>query len=190
MRSDLRSVDCLFVPGARVDADGTPGASLQARLDTAAELYRSGLAKFVVCTGGRGESGAIEAQAARDYLEALGVPREAFLLEEMSHTTWENFVFALQEMRPKGLRSCLVVTDPFHMRRCLTMAQELGLEAHSAPTFDGPAWRPRGWLYYTTREIGAWLKYCAERARRTVDRALGLDALTDEVSASRTPRGS
>lgn len=172
MRSDLRPVDCLFVPGARVDADGTPGASLQARLDTAAELYRSGLAELVVCTGGRGESGAVEAQAAREYLAAHGVPRRAVLLEEMSHTTWENFVFALQEMKSRSLRSCLVVTDPFHMPRCLTMAQELGIEAYSAPTFQGPAWKPRGWLYYTTREIGAWLKYSAERARRTFDKVM------------------
>ncbi len=171
MRSDLRPVDCLFVPGARVDSDGTPGLSLQGRLDTAVELYQARLAKSIVCTGGRGESGAVEAQAARDYLVARGIPHDAVLTEEMSHTTWENFVFAAEEMKREGLRSCLVVTDPFHVPRCLAMARELGLEPYSAPSFRGPAWRPRGWLYYTTRELGSWLKYGAERTRRAVDRA-------------------
>lgn len=159
-------VDCLLVPGARVESTGHPGPSLQARLDRAVELYLDGRAQGVVCTGGRGESGPVESQAARDYLVSRGVPEEAIVLEEMSHTTWENFVFAKLEMDRKGWKSCLVVTDPFHMRRCRWMAQEIGLQAYAAPTFKGPAWRPRGLVYYSTREGGAWLKYAAERARR------------------------
>lgn len=159
-------VDCLLVPGARVESTGKPGPLLMARLNRAIELYQSGRARGVVCTGGRGESGPIESQSARDYLTSRGIPGEAVLLEEMSHTTWENFVFAKLEMDRRGWRSCLVVTDPFHMRRCRWMAQEVGLQAYAAPTFSGPAWRPRGLLYYSTREGGAWLKYAAERARR------------------------
>ncbi len=162
-------VDCILVPGARVESTGEPGPSLRGRLERALTLYKAGRAKGIVCTGGRGESGPVESLAARDYLVARGVPVESIALEEMSHTTWENFVFAEPEMRRRKWRRCLVVTDPFHMRRCLWMATELGLQARSAPSFTGPAWRPGGWLYYTTREIGAWLKYGAERARRSWD---------------------
>ncbi len=165
-RSAQGKADCLLVPGAKVEADGRPGPSLRARLDHAARLFHEGRAPRVVCTGGKGESGPIEAEAARDYLIGQGVPPEAFLLEGMSHTTWENFVFASQEMRPQGIRSCLVVTDPFHMQRCLWMARELGLEALPAPSFEGPAWGPRGMLFYTSREMAAWLKYGADRAGR------------------------
>ena len=154
------------MPGARVDAQRKPGPSLQARLDRAGQLYHQGRAKFVICTGGRGESGPIEAEAAQEYLLRLGVPKQAIRLEGMSHTTWENFVFAGQEMQRDGLRSCLVVTDPFHMQRCLWMAKEVGLEPLPAPSFGGPAWRFRGLLFYTTREMAAWLKYGAERAGR------------------------
>lgn len=164
------TVDCILVPGARVDSTGDPGPSLRGRLDRALGLFQAGRAKGIVCTGGRGESGPIESQAARNYLVARGVPVESIVLEEMSHTTWENFVFAEPEMSRRGWRRCLVVTDPFHMRRCLWMAAELKLEAYSAPSFTGPAWRGLGgWLYYTTREIGAWLKYSTARARRNWD---------------------
>lgn len=168
MTTSAQKADCLLVPGARVEADGQPGPSLKARLDHAARLFREGRAGRVVCTGGRGESGPIEAEASRDYLIAQGVPAEAFLLEGMSHTTWENFVFASQEMERQGLRSCLVVTDPFHMQRCLWMAQELGLQPLPAPSFEGPAWAPRGMLFYTSREMAAWLKYGADRAGRAL----------------------
>lgn len=154
------------MPGARVEADGTPGPSLRGRLEEALRLYRQGQARVVVCTGGKGESGPIESEVARDYLVQRGVPREAIVLERMSHTTWENFAFARPEMEQKGLHSCLVVTDPFHIQRCLWLASDAGLEAYPSPSFNGPAWRPRGMLYYTTREMLAWVKYAAERAGR------------------------
>lgn len=155
------------MPGARVEASGQPGPSLKARLDEALRLYQEGRAKTIVCTGGRGESGPIESEAARDYLVARGVPLPAIVLERMSHTTWENFTFAQQEMQLRGLRTCLVVTDPFHMQRCLWMATEAGLEGYPAPSFNGPAWRrPTSMVYYTTREMLAWVKYGAEHAGR------------------------
>lgn len=106
---------------------------------------------------------------AREFLAANGVPQHSIVTENMSHTTWENFVFAAQEMRRRGWRSCLVVTDPFHMQRCLTMARELGLEAYPAPSFDGPGWRLGGMLYYTNREMAAWVKYAGESAGRELN---------------------
>jgi uncharacterized SAM-binding protein YcdF (DUF218 family) len=166
-RSASGTADCILVPGARVDAKRQPGPSLKGRLDTAVALYGQGRASLIMCTGGRGESGPIEAEVAREYLVDQGVPKEAIRLEDMSHTTWENFVFASQQMAREGLRSCLVVTDPFHMQRCLWMAEEVGLKPLPAPSFTGPGWRhPGGMLYYTSREMAAWTKYAGERAGR------------------------
>jgi uncharacterized SAM-binding protein YcdF (DUF218 family) len=161
------SADCLLVPGARVQSDGQPGPSLRARLDAALIYYGEGRARHLICTGGRGDSGHVEAKAARDYLVARGVPAEAVVLEDMSHTTWENFVFARDEMRRRGWRSCQVVTDPFHMPRCLGMARELALRPTPAPSFGGPGWRrPGSNFYYSAREVAAWAKYLGERAGR------------------------
>lgn len=166
MRTSDAKADCILVPGARAEANGQPGPSLRGRLDEALRLYQRGRSRTFVCTGGKGESGPIESEVARDYLIARGVPSDAILLERMSHTTWENFAFARPEMERKGLHSCLVVTDPFHIQRCLWMASEAGLEGYPTPSFNGPAWRPGGMLFYTTREMLAWVKYGAERAGR------------------------
>ena len=160
MRTELRRVDCLVVLGARALADGTPGPSLRARLERALELWRAGWAPALVCTGGRGQDGTVEGEVERNWLLGRGVPAAAVLWEDRSHTTRENFVEASRLMRERGWRSCLVVTDPFHEPRAMSMARAAGLDASPAPTFSGPAWQRWGtWSFYTVRESAGWVKY-------------------------------
>lgn len=165
-RQSPRPADVIIVLGTRAHADGQPGTSLKGRLDTALTLYRSGRAGLIATTGGRGESGVIESVVSRDYLVARGVPPQAIIGETLSHTTWENFLFIEPELQAQGVTSCLIVTDPFHMERSLAIAHELGLSAYPAPSFKGPGWRPMGMVFYTTREMGAWVKYAAMWAGR------------------------
>jgi nicotinamide mononucleotide transporter len=164
LETHLVKSDCIIVPGARVLPDRTLGPSVQGRVDHALELYRQGWAPALIFTGGQGASGPVEAECARDYAVAHGVPAEACFLENQSHTTVENFFYAREVMRAHGWRSCLVVTDPFHTRRSVTIARRFGLDAHPAPSFLGPAWRrPGTFVYYTTREVFSWLKFGLEQ---------------------------
>jgi uncharacterized SAM-binding protein YcdF (DUF218 family) len=159
-RQDLVHVDCIIVPGARALANGSPGASLEARISHAVELWKGGWAPNLLTTGGRGGSGAIESQVSRRWAELHGVPDAAIAEENQSHTTWQNFIYARDVMRAHGWKSCLISTDPFHEPRCLLIARDLGLEAHAAPTFTGPGWKQTGsWLFYSTRELAAYAKY-------------------------------
>ena len=159
-----RYADCVVVPGTRSLADGTPGKALTARLNRAISLYREGWVQGLVCTGGRGESGTIEGEVERDYALKAGVPSSVIELERSSHNTRENFYFARELMRKRGWRTCLVATDPFHMRRCVQLAHDWGLEAYPAPTFEGPSSRSAASsVYYTLRETGSWFKYAHER---------------------------
>lgn len=158
--TDLRKVDCIVVPGARVLPDGSLGPSIQARVEQALELYRLGYAPALIFTGGAGESGPVEAECARNYAVARGIPPQACFLEGRSHNTVENFLYAREVMREHGWTSCLVTTDAFHSGRAVTIARRLGLEAYPAPTFRGPAWTSwGGFAYYTSREVGSWLKF-------------------------------
>ncbi|MEW6281040.1 MAG: YdcF family protein [Candidatus Eremiobacterota bacterium] len=167
MKVDLRRADCIVVPGARVCSDGTLGPSLQARVNHAIELQRQGWARALVFTGGQGASGAIESESAREYALRHGLPAQVLFVEVRSHNTWENFLFAREVMREQGFRSCLVTTDPFHTKRCLMIAHDLGIPAYPAPTFQGPAWRrPQSFAFYTARECLSMLKYAVERVTR------------------------
>lgn len=159
-RTDLRKVDCIVVLGARSLPDGQPGPSLRARCDRGVELWRQGWAPHLLFTGGRGSSGTVEGEVGVAYARKRGVPESALRFEGQSHTTQENFHFAGRLMQQQGWRSCLVVSDPFHMPRSLSMARQVGLEAYPAPTFEGPGWRHwSSWSLYTVRETGAWIKY-------------------------------
>lgn len=158
--------ECIVILGSKVEADGTPGTALTGRLELALRLYRAGVATNFATTGGRGASGSIESEAARNWLVARGVPQSNIVEEALSHTTWENLVFIAPEIRSRGWKTCLIVTDPFHMERSLMMAREIGLEVYPAPSFYGPGWRPAGMIYYSTREMGAWVKYLGQRAGR------------------------
>ncbi len=164
LETDLRRVDCIVVPGARVLPDRSLGPSVQGRVERAMELYRQGWAPALVFTGGSGESGPVEARCALDYAVQHGIPREDCFLEDRSHNTVENFLYAREVMRAHGWRSCLVTTDPFHTRRAVTIARRFGLQAYPAPSFNGPAWRsPGAFGYYTTREVFSWLKFGVEQ---------------------------
>lgn len=164
MKTDLHKVDCIIVPGARVEADGRLGHSLEGRMKHAVRLYREGWARALILTGGQGDSGAIESESARRWAIEQGVPPEACFVETRSHTTLENMLFAREVMREQGWRSCLVTTDPFHTARAVAMARQIGLVAYPAPSFEGPSWKhPVLWTFYTVRECFSWIKYSGER---------------------------
>lgn len=156
----LHKVDCIIVLGARSLPDGQPGPSLRARCDRGVQLWREGWAPYILCTGGRGQSGTVEGVVARNYIQSQGVPPERIVYEGLSHTTRQNFFYAQKVMEARGWQSCLVVSDPFHLPRSLSIARGLNLEAYPAPGFEGPGWKSWGsWTFYTVRETLAWMKH-------------------------------
>lgn len=53
----------------------------------------------------------------RKHLLGMGFSAEQVLLEARPHSTYTDAVFARQRMESAGLRSAVVVSEPFHMRR-------------------------------------------------------------------------
>ena len=58
----------------------------------------------------------------------------AIEVENRSTTTWENMLFARTIMEGNHWRSCLISTDPYHERRSVMMAREMGMDAAPSPT--------------------------------------------------------
>lgn len=134
-RSDqTRPVDAIVVMGA-AQYDGTPSAQLAARLDHVVELWAAGVAHLVVVTGGKQPADQYtEAQSSAMYLTDRGVPSDAILMETAGHTTYESMEGVADLLRSRGLRSVLVVTDPYHSLRSRLIAQDVGLTAYVSPT--------------------------------------------------------
>jgi uncharacterized SAM-binding protein YcdF (DUF218 family) len=142
-RSDHdRPVDAIVVMGA-AQYDGRPSPQLQARLDHVVELWQDGLAPMVIVTGGnRPGDRFTEAEASRRYLVDAGVPDSAIEGEDEGTSSWESLGNVADQAGEWGVRTVLLVSDPFHSLRIRLMAEELGLTAHSSATDTSPV---RGW---------------------------------------------
>lgn len=141
-QSDDGRADAAVVLGAAV-LRTEPSPVFIERLRHAAELYKAGAVKKIVVSGGLAQGDKLsEAVAGRDWLAAQGVPTGDVLLEDQSHTTFQN----LQNVKPilaaNGLERVLVVSDPLHMKRAMTIALADGIDAHPSPT---PTTRFRSW---------------------------------------------
>jgi uncharacterized SAM-binding protein YcdF (DUF218 family) len=124
------------------------------RINHAVDLYRQGKVRKLIFTGGQGNSNEpTEAAAASSYAQANGIPIQDILVEQKSHTTFENIVNAKQLADANSLKTVLVVSDPMHMKRAMTMARDVGLIAYPSPT-------------PTTRYVG-WRTQMSELARET-----------------------
>ncbi len=138
---DRRPADAIVVLGA-AQYDGRPSPVFRARLDHAVSLYLAGLAPTLVVTGGKAEGDrTTEAEAARRYAIAHGVPASAILVEDRGRTTLESLRGVASLYRAHGLRSGLYVSDRTHMLRVLRMATDQGIVARGSPTNTSPTER-------------------------------------------------
>lgn len=157
---ERRPVDAIVVLGA-AQYDGRPSPVFAARLDHAADLWDAGLATTFVVTGGRmpGDR-TTEAAVARDYALERGVPATAILGEDEARNTLDSLRAVAAIMRERGLRSALLVSDPTHMLRCLTIARDLGIDAWGSPAPAAPvAADPVRTARAALHELGALVAY-------------------------------
>lgn len=131
--SDGRA-DAAVVLGAAVWTDQVSPV-FKERINHAIDLYRTGRVRKLIFTGGQGNPGEpTESAAARDYALQNGVPASDILIEEKSHTTYENIMYAKELADAHGIHNVLIVSDPLHMKRAMTMAEDAGLIAEASPT--------------------------------------------------------
>ena len=128
-RSDIRrEVDAIVVMGV-AQYDGKPSPQLRARLDHVLTLWKQGVAKLVVTTGGNQPGDRFtEARASADYLIAGGIPESSISMEDLGSTTLQSMQGVAQILNSRGLTSVSIVTDPYHALRSQLIAQDLGLK--------------------------------------------------------------
>ncbi len=132
--SGAREVDAIVVMGV-AQYDGRPSPQLQARLDHVLTLWKEGVAKLVVTTGGNQPGDRFtEARASADYLVAGGIPESAISMEDIGATTLQSLQGVAEILQSRGLSSIEIVTDPYHALRSRLIAQDLGLTAYVSPT--------------------------------------------------------
>ncbi len=145
---EARPADVILVLGA-AEYRGKPSPVLQARLNHALWLYRQGLAPRILTTGGRGgDPRFTEGEVARAYLAQHDVPSESIMVESEGETTVYSTTAAAEIMRRLNLKSCIVVSDGYHIYRVKKMLESVGMSVYGSP------WPSQGrddwsaqWLY-------------------------------------------
>lgn len=145
---EARPADVIIVLGA-AEYRGRPSPVLRARLDHALELYSRKLAPRIITTGGAGGDPVYtEGEVGRGYLVKRGVPSEAIMLEAEGESTVHSTAAAAEIMRRMNLKSCIVVSDAYHIFRVKKMLEFRGLNVYGSPRPSEPkgTWREK-WLY-------------------------------------------
>ncbi len=121
-----------------------PSPVFEERIRHGLWLYHHGYVNKLIMTGGKSLNAPYsEAYVARRFALKKHIPANDILIEEASHNTKENLENAKQLMISHGLHSAIIVSDPFHMKRAMLIANDLNLEAYSSPT---PTTRYEGFL--------------------------------------------
>ena len=146
---EVRPADVILVLGA-AEYRGKPSPVLEARLNHALFLYRQQWAPRILTTGGAGGDPTFtEGEVGRAYLSSHGIPSEAIISETQGSSTVESTVAAAEIMRRLDLKSCIVVSDGYHIYRVKKMLESRGMDVFGSPRPSQPrdSWR-ESWLYF------------------------------------------
>ena len=158
-QDQVRHADAAIVLGAAVFRD-RPSPILRERINHAISLYQQGWVDTLIFTGGVGRNDeASEAEVAAQYALDRGVPPEAILLETTSTSTLENLANAQELAESHSLETFLIISTPYHMKRAMAIASDLGMEAYSSPTQTTRWISTRTESYFFMREVAALLNY-------------------------------
>ena len=151
---EAQPADIILVLGA-AEYRGKPSPILRARLDHALELYEKRLAPRILTTGGAGgDPFYTEGGVGQTYLASKGVPSEAIIVERAGESTVYSTAAAGEIMRRMGLKSCIVVSDGYHIYRVKKMLEFRGIKVYGSPRSLNQPNDWREWWLYTRQAIG------------------------------------
>lgn len=118
--------DAIIVLGY-VSKDGRIHPLLKERLDEAYKRFQQYGHKYIIVSGGAVGSRRSEAELMKKYLVEKGVPANRVLKEDKSHNTVQNLIFSKQLMEQYQLKSFMIITNLFHVRRTKYIMHRLGM---------------------------------------------------------------
>ena len=157
--SFAKKSDVIVVLGA-AQFNGRPSSVLQARLVEAKRIYSLGLAPTIITVGG-GAPGdrTTEAASSEVWLLSHGIPSRQVMAIPKGRDTLVSTQSYIAEMKRRGFHTVILVTDPYHCLRAMTMAKDLGATSSCSPVRTGPNSLLHVNLHYLVREAGAYLAY-------------------------------
>jgi len=149
--------DVVVVFGARTYADGRMSDALEDRIRTACELYRAGLARRLVLSGGRGDGRVTEAEAMRGYALKHGVRAEDIFIDNKGVNTEATVRNTASLFKQWHAGRVLAVSHFYHLPRIKLAYERAGMDVCTVPA-------PQGHLllkmpFNMAREVAAFWDY-------------------------------
>jgi uncharacterized SAM-binding protein YcdF (DUF218 family) len=148
---------CGLVFGAAVHRNSLPGPGIERRVATAAKLYKEGILRHIILSGGKGSQD-VESEAAvmRDVAIADGISANDIVMEDQSRSTWENLV----NSRPLtgSCTTVIGISDRYHLARIEYLASLQGFRGlQTVPADMDVPWTFE--IKSFSREVAALLYY-------------------------------
>ena len=132
----IHPADALVVFGA-AEYSGRPSPVYRARLDHAFDLFQQGIAPVIITTGGAAADPRYsEGGVGHDYLMRRGVPDSNLIAETQGSDTAQSAARVAVIMRANHMRSCVAVSDAYHVFRIRKLLQHEGVQVYLAPRPD------------------------------------------------------
>jgi uncharacterized SAM-binding protein YcdF (DUF218 family) len=142
-QADVSAYDGVIVLGGALDSGMVARDHTQPVLNDAAERMTAASAlarKYpqlqMVFTGGEGEffgAGPSEAQRAKAFFDAMGLPPARFLYEDQSRNTYENAIFTATMNGVDKKKRWLLITSAWHMPRAMATFEKAGWNVTAYP---------------------------------------------------------
>ena len=142
------------------------------RIETAAQLVKQGYVPAILVSGPAGFYGHAECDLAIDYIVGRGYPRAWFIpFPNPSHSTAEEAVCVLAELRRRNIHSFLLVTSNYHTARArrIYLARERSGGGPPFRTIAAPGgyFRPDDWWRSREAEKIVFFEWCKTIAGAT-----------------------
>lgn len=156
---EVHPADAIVVFGA-AEYSGKPSPVYRARLDHAFDLFNRGVAPVVITTGGAAADPSYsEGGVGHEYLMHRGIPDADLIAETQGSDTAQSAKRIGVIMRTNHMRSCVAVSDEYHMFRIRKLLEHEGVQVFVAPRPDS---RPRAeWqrAYAVLREAFGYIAW-------------------------------
>ncbi|PYX86958.1 MAG: YdcF family protein [Acidobacteria bacterium] len=152
--------DAIVVFGAAEYA-GRPSPVYRARLDHGFTLFQQGIAPVVITTGGAANDPSYsEGGVGHDYLMRRGIPERNLIAETQGADTAQSAARVAVILHANGMRSCVAVSDEYHVFRIQKLLEHEGVKVYVAPRPDS---RPQGALHRAFAVLREAFSYIAWR---------------------------
>lgn len=161
-----RIADVAVVLGAKVHDTGVLSQSLEDRVQTGVELYRSGEVRYLLMSGGIEPNGIDETVAMRDRAMALGVPAKAILMDNGGVDTDSTVRDTVRIFDEVGATRVLVVSQFYHLPRIKLAYRAAGWNVRTVPAQAGAVIGKTP--LFVAREVAGFWVYWARAMWRDV----------------------